>query len=626
MCGICGIYHFDGRPVQEDQLRAMMGQLRHRGPNDEGLFIEDNVGIGHVRLSILDLSDAGHQPMHSLSERFSIVFNGEIYNYIELTDELRINELRSGTDTEVLLNLFEQQADQSLDRLNGMFAFAALDREERTLTIVRDRFGIKPVYYYRDESSFYFASEIPALLCVLPHARRQDDQTIFDYLTFNRTDHTERTFFKDIKSLRHGHLIKLSPDRRPQIKRWYDVRENLGPPLCDPAEFYDLFRSSISLRLRSDVPVGVCLSGGLDSSAIVSMLVHQFDRSDVNSFSAVYGPGELGDESEFIREFDSRLTNMFYTRPNSESLLEDVEDFVSTHAEPVPSTSPYAQYRVMQLASEHVTVTLDGQGADEQLAGYHYFFGMFFKDLLRNLRLVHLAKEMSGYAKHHRSLFGFATLGYFMLPPALQTLVSGTRNWSIDTGFFQQYRKHTTVPNQIYGGDSLQEMMLSHFESKLQHLLKWADRNSMRWSVESRVPFLDHRLVERTLASSSDKMISRGTSKHILREAMRGVLPDRIRKRQDKVGFSTPESKWFRSQRYVAWFEEILNSATFRQRGYINPDVALRRCRQHRDGKINASREIWKWVNLELWLRAFVDGGPAVPTLAAATTSSVKTQ
>jgi asparagine synthase (glutamine-hydrolysing) len=618
MCGICGFIKFDNEKAQEAPIREMMRIQKHRGPDDEGVFVEDNVGLGFVRLSILDLSPAGHQPMYSRDGRFVVVFNGEIFNYVELRDELKKHgyEFSTGTDTEVLLAAYQHWGEDCLNRFNGMWAFVVYDRVQKKIFIARDRYGIKPLYYYLTDHFFAFASEIPPLLSLLPGKPSPDNQSIFDYLVFNRTDQTERTFFNEIKKLQHGHsfIISLDQPQKPnpeqlKMKRWYNLREKVtqNPGFAKYEDYRELFSDAIKLRLRSDVPVGVCLSGGLDSSAIVSVLLKDFQKYDLNTFSAVYNKGQTGDESEFIAEYSSLLKNMYYTTPTAQTLLDDMPAFVKAHAEPIPSTSPYAQFKVMELAKKNVVVTLDGQGADEELAGYHYFFGFFYKDLLRKAKLFKLTNEMYKYITIHRSSLALKSFLYFLLPAGMRANTRVNEKGYLHPEFVNSYRDSNEVSSNIYGSSSLNEALIDHFEFKLEHLLKWEDRNSMWFSIEARVPFLDYRLVEQTLATSGDLIINDGMTKHILREAMKGTLPEKIRKRVDKVGFGTPQDEWFRTEKWEAKVMEVLNSQSFEERGIIDHKKAKEKYNQHLAGKINFSKEIWKWVNLEYWFRMFID-------------------
>jgi len=610
MCGICGIINLHKVPVQEAAVRKMMQIQKHRGPNDEGLFIENNVGLGFVRLSILDLSPAGHQPMFSHDERYVIVFNGEIFNYIELRDELKTKgyHFKTNTDTEVLLAAYHYWGEECLDRFNGMWAFVIYDIRNKTVFASRDRYGIKPFYYYVNEHLFAFASEIPPLLNFLPGKPDPDYQTIFDYLVFNRTDQTERTFFLNIKKLQHGHIIRINSSIH-RIERWYNLNEriNITEGFKNPEEFRELFSSAVGLRLRSDVPVGVCLSGGIDSSSIVTLLHKDHKKYDLNTFSAVYNKGQYGDETEFIEYCKPYINKMFYTKPDANTLASDLEEFVGAHAEPVPSTSPYAHFKVMELAKDNVVVTLDGQGADELLAGYHYFFGFLFKDLVRNGKFLKFTKEISNYLNRHFNIYGLKTFFYFLLPESIRTTARIREKGYLNKDFIETYRSNNIIAGNLYGSNTLKEALINHFEYKLEHLLKWEDHNSMWFSLESRVPFLDFRLVEKTLATPSDKIIYRGMTKNILREALKGILPEEIRMRKDKIGFGTPQDEWFRLYRWQRILRDIFESDSFNNRNIININSAVEKYKQHLHGRANNSKEIWKWINLELWFREFID-------------------
>lgn len=627
MCGICGIIKFDNSAPEMEKIQMMMGVMKHRGPDDEGIFIEDNIGLGFVRLSILDLSPLGHQPMFShqpSSNRYVIVYNGEVYNYIELREELRAKgyTFRSNTDTEVVLNSYIEWGEDCLNKFNGMWAFAIYDRQSKEIFCARDRYGIKPFYYYKDDEQLIFASEIPPILSVLNKKPTANNQAIFDYLVFNRTDQTEQTFFNEIKKLQHGCTLRIKikeKSKKFEIGKWYDLRESVkaAEGFRNADEFREIFSTSVGLRLRSDVPVGVCLSGGLDSSSIVSILLKDYEKKDLNTFSAVYGEGKRGDESEFIRAYSpagtsakegsNTIDSMHFTTPDANSLFNDLDHFISAHAEPIPSTSPYAQFKVMELAKENVIVTLDGQGADESLAGYHYFFGFYFKDLLKQFRLFKLLAEAGYYIGNHNSLYGLKTFAYFLLPEFLKTKARVREKDYLNPGFTKAYSANNTIAGELYNSKSLNEALHDHFEYKLEHLLKWEDRNSMHFSLEARVPFLDYRLVEKTLASPSDTKIKDGMTKHILREAMKGILPEKIRMRKDKIGFMTPEDEWFRTDNFINLVTEILSSVSFNQRNLIDAEKAKQLFNRHKTGEIQMSKEIWKWINLELWFRKFID-------------------
>jgi len=606
MCGISGIINFNNNPVQEKDIRLMMQKMKHRGPDDDGVFIENNVGLGFVRLSILDLSIAGHQPMLSKDNRFVIIFNGEVYNYIEIREELKDDFVfNTGTDTEVVLAAFQKWGKACLDKFNGMFAFVIFDKETKEIFAARDRFGIKPFYYYQDDEIFIFASEIKS---ILPLVNKQaNDSIIFDYLLYNRTDHSEQTFFNNIKKLPHGSYLIIN-NFKVEVNSWYDLSYKIkNQKSLSPKDYRVLLNDSIKLRLRADVPIGVSLSGGIDSSAIVSSLIKDFDLTNLNTFSAVYGKDEPSDESEFIDVFKSMVKNMHYTYPDADTFFNDFNDFIDTHNEPVPDIGPYAQYKVMELASKSVTVTLDGQGADEQLGGYHYFFGSYYRELLRDFKFLNFITENIHYFKKHHSINALKYMIYYMSPNFLQEKTNRSKFPSIANGFIDNNNSTKEINKLLYNPKSLNESLLQHFNSKLEHLLKWEDLNAMHFSIESRVPFLDFRLVEATLNTPSHQKIYKGETKHILREALKNILPEKIANRKDKKGFTSPRDKWFKTEKFKNYIMELLNSESFKNRKYFDSEIAISQYKLHLEGKKDASKEIWKWINLELWFRKFID-------------------
>lgn len=607
MCGICGIIYFDGCIVRESEIRTMMTLMKHRGPDDEGIFLEKNIGLGFVRLSIIDLSPAGHQPMVSDDGRYVTAYNGEIYNYIELRKELAEKYcFRTGTDTEVLLNAYREWGKECLHRFNGMFAFVIYDRKTKTFFAARDRFGIKPFYYYHDKNFFVFASELKAILPFLK-IKIPNRKAIYEYLIYNRVDPGNHTFFLNIFKLPHGTRAELK-NGFLEIDRWYALQEQMKEPFHSTREFYQTFKESIKLQLRSDVPVGVCLSGGLDSSSIVSVLIKEFNKKDINTFSAIYGTGEEADESAFINEYKMELENMHFTNPSADSLLADLRNFIYCHSEPVTALGPYAQFKVMQLAKDHVKVTLDGQGADEQLAGYHYFFASYFSELLKSAKLLNLINEMNAYTKMHGSLITIIKyLGLYLAPSFLKDRLSSISHDYIDKKFFHEAKAFSNLKHNLYNPATLAQSLLQHFEFKLEHLLKWEDHNSMWSSLEARVPFLDHHLVERTLSLPPGQIINQGNTKYILREALKGVLPEKIRVRQDKMGFVTPWDKWFKTVKIRQFTRDILHSAEFKNRNILDQAKCLNDFERFMNGKICIPKETWKWLNLELWFREFID-------------------
>lgn len=608
MCGISGIINLNSSKVDVNEIKTMMKTMKHRGPDDEGVFIDNNVGLGFVRLSILDLSIAGHQPMHSHDNRFVIVFNGEVYNYIEIRDELKGEfHFKTGTDTEVVLAAYQKWGKSCLDKFNGMFAFVIYDKETKEVFAARDRFGIKPFYYYKDDERFIFASEIKSILPLLK-SREINNNIVFDYVAYNRTDHTDRTFFNGIKKLRHGYKLSII-NYEVNITQWYNLYDkvNENKVILDPDQYKNLLTESVKIRLRSDVKLGVSLSGGLDSSTITSLLLERFNMTDVNSFSAVYNTNEPYDEYEFIKLYSSKMKNMFYTHPSKDTFINDYKSFIGCHSEPVNDVGSYIQYKVMELVSKHVKVVLDGQGADEQLGGYHNFFGSYYKELLYTGKLISLLKENYHYLSQHQSLEALKYFVYYLLPVKLKKRKNGLTLGAISPEYFHSYANTSSIAQDIYHPKDLHSSLIEHFEYKLEHLLKWDDINSMNFSIESRVPFLDYRLVEASLNLPSNQIINKGTTKFILRESMRGVLPKRILERKDKKGFSNPRREWFKSKEFQELIFDTLDSDDFKNLHVFDVKEAKQKYQNHLADKADHSIDIWKWINIYEWKKQIVD-------------------
>lgn len=623
MCGIVGIIRFDEKPIKKCELQTMMQVIKHRGPDDEGVFIDGHVGLGHVRLSILDLSSAGKQPMTDATGRYTIIQNGESYNYIELREELKAlgYKFTTQTDTEVLLNGYIEWGESVLDKLNGMFAMAIYDKEKQTLFIARDRFGVKPLYYHIGDGQLIFASEIPAILKALPGKPKANENAIFDYLVFNRTDQTEDTFFADIFKLQHGCAITLdlkqnyTKDSLP-IRKWYNLaervkalkKEGVDKLGMEEAEkrYMELFKRAVELRLRSDVPWGVCLSGGIDSSAITATIIRELKEPDVHSFSAVYGKDSEADESNFIDEFKGIVPNMHYIYPDADRLYAHLDDYVRIQGEPTPTTSPYALYCVLDEASKYVKVILDGQGSDEAIAGYEYIPGLYYKSLFTHFKWCRLAKEIVQYAKLHKSWRHVKYMVFFLLPGKVRMKVRVKQRGYVDPAFVAKH-KDSVIADKFYGANTMTEMLIAHFEYKLEHLNKWGDRDTMAFGVEGRSPFLDKDLVEYSIALKDELKIKGGYTKFILREVMKGIMPEKVRLRVDKRGFAVPQDEWMRTEKFQKLVNDILSSESFAKRGYFVPEEAKKLYQRHLSGEINISKDIWKWINLELWFREYID-------------------
>lgn len=664
MCGIFGAWHFGGEPLQLDAIQLATSQIRHRGPDDEGYLLV-NVGKGDTRLcagtdtdpdlllpplatmrdepfdlafgfrrlAILDLSPAGHQPMASEDGRFWIVFNGEIYNYLELRAELSHYgyQFQSGTDTEVILAAYDRWGEACLSRFNGMWALAIWDSQQRRLFLARDHFGIKPLYYVHHDGYFSFASEIKALVGQHGHPFEPDAEAIFHYVTSGLLPGAlgGKTFFKGVRSLPPGHAMVVADGKMTVSRYWSLELADELPASWSPAQAVEqcraLLTESVRLRLRSDVPIGTCLSGGLDSSSIVgiigNLLVEEgLDARQIGSqqkaFSAVYHTEGPYNERAHI-ETVLRCSNVEgnYTFPTAERLWQDLSALVWHQDEPFLSTSIFAQWCVMELARERgVTVLLDGQGADEAMGGYRPF-DLFIADLIRQGQWGRAAQEMRAI----QQVTGAA------LPPILtrallwqfpQGLIDALRqrrhqqsSWLLAPDFKEQSRAFGGSPPpdrqslQHYLGEQV-------MDSHLSHLLRYEDRNSMAFSIEARVPFLDHHFVQFAFTEGAPLRIRDGWTKWVLREAMVGIIPDEIIWRRDKVGFATPEADLLQALR------PTLATELWSQKTLSSPFVDARQIAAAMAGEgptWSDPTQLWRVINLEMWLKVWSSPPVAMP-------------
>ncbi len=607
MCGINGFNWKD-----EVLIKKMNESIKHRGPDDEGIFLDDEISLGHVRLSIIDLSERGHQPMFYEHEKKKlwIVFNGEIYNFMELRKELESNgySFKSSTDTEVVLAAYMEWGEKCVEKFNGMWAFAIYDEDNGILFLSRDRFGIKPLYYYYDGERFVFSSEIKALF---QHniPRRPNDGVIFDYLYYNLIDHTEETFFEGIKRLLPGHNLKfIIRSKKIEINEYYRIHSKIKSATPNTKKFRELMLKAVERRLIADVPVGSCLSGGLDSSTIVCSMRKINPESEIKVFSLVF-PGQKIDESRYQEIISEHTRSRRYTTTfGFEELLHDLEDLIDTQEEPFPTLSIYGQYRVMRLAKENdMKVLLDGQGSDEILAGYHWFFGYLFAEKLLKMRLKDLIGEIKSYKKLHGNLMPVMNMLLILLPVRMSKFLWARRFRHLKKGFVKRYKNRDTK-GIIWKTRTVRDVaVIAETYSSLPRLLRFEDKNAMRWSIESRVPFCDHEVVEYVLSLPSEARISRGITKKILREAFNGLVPSEIIWRKDKVAFATPDDDLLRTEIGRKTVEKIISSESFKSRPYWNHSKVEKMFRKHLESRGNYGREIWKMIILELWLRRWID-------------------
>lgn len=577
MCGISGL--LAKKEVELSLLRKMTDAIAHRGPDGDGHWInkEGNVGFGHRRLSIIDLSDAGSQPMHSADGRYTIVFNGEIYNYVELKNDLikKGYSFHSDSDTEVLLVMYGVYGIDCLKELDGMFAFAIWDESEKILFCARDRFGEKPFFYhFQNGRLFAFASEMKSLWAAGVERSlnfKMVDRYFNDkYYLVNPFDLSE-TFFANIHRLEPSTYLLLNENCEIIKKGNYwsiDPTQNQSKIGFDEAveTFRDLFFTSIKRRLRSDVPVGSSLSGGLDSSSIVCGINELSKKDGLNqyTFSARF-PGFIKDESKHIDAVLSKIgIQGFSTFPNEDEFLEELSKFMHHQEEPVAAANQYAQWEVMKLAKkEGVTVLLDGQGADETVTGYDHYFHHYFSDLAHH-DSQNLANSIAAYNQlHNKSVSATDFLGsanevnglsqsnsiaekilkYRPLKKAWYQLRASDAFFTPDFLSYvwpdraKKYADEPTTLNQSLWNDT--------FLGGLETLLRYGDRNSMAFSREVRLPFLYHKLVEFLFSLPASYKINEGWSKFILRKSMEPYLPQSIAWRKDKIGYEPPQQNWF---------------------------------------------------------------------------------
>lgn len=574
MCGIAGIVYFTENRVRQAEILSMTNTLEHRGPDGEGTWISETatVGFGHRRLSIIDLSDAGRQPMQYAQNRFTITYNGEIYNYLELRDFLISKNYRfiSQSDTEVILAAFHYWGKDCLQQFDGMFAFAIWDEFEQKLFCARDRFGEKPLYFYKDNDRFFFASEMKAIFS-LGVKKEINRKSVFEYLLFLTTENPfvpSQTFYTTISQLPASSYLVVSIDGQMKFQKYWDIDTTTrfkGTDKQAYETFGSLFNHSIQTRMRSDVPIGSSLSGGLDSSAIVC-IVNKILKKDTEQhvFSARF-PGFVKDEGVYISEVHKQCTHAGIVQheafPSDESMLNNLDRIMYYQEQPFGSASIAAQYEVMKLAAENnIRVLLDGQGADELLSGYSLFFESYLKQLLvRNpMRYTTEKNKLTEINGHQPNLFNFTDLFSAFFPKSYKKIGNQrrkmlTNNHALFHGIHAELvEEFKSVSNPVFSSPDLKAhlkfMMLSR---GLNELLRYADRNAMAHSVEVRLPFLNHRLVEFVFSLPESYFIRDGWTKFILRKSMENILPTAIQWRKDKIGYEPPQAEWMKNRRLI---------------------------------------------------------------------------
>ncbi len=605
MCGIAVMYSSNSLPSRHciNVVKRMNAIQQHRGPDDEGIRVHTHCILGHRRLAIIDTSTAGHQPFISADGRYELVFNGEIYNYVELRQTLKDMgcTFRTKTDTEVLLSAYQIFGSDCLQYLNGMFVFLIYDTQTRSLFIARDRFGIKPLYFVHIDMKWYFASEMKAFQAIPSFRASIHEPALFDFLMFNRTDINSNTLISEIKRFPRGHFATLHQDTL-RLQKWWSPEFVAGQSagLNEVTSAIDeLLVSSVSFRMRSDVPVGTCLSGGLDSSILVGILYkHQFAQPGFKTFTAAF-PGFPFDETGYI----DALKTMFKfqncrTTPDATMALETLPQFVFQQDEPTPSPSYFAQYMVMKLAHEQgIKVLLDGQGADECFAGHQYMHAFYLIGLLRAFKWNTVRQEWWHILRRRQEWLTFQMLGYRLLPRGLRQRAMFTERTYLNRDFVRHYLPASEIYQHFLNANSLQDSIIRHFQYKLEHLLRAEDRNSMAFSIEARVPYLDHRLIEYVLSLPDEMKIRHGETKWLQKKALGHYTVPLILNRTDKIGFATPKKEWMA---LPAWKDHTRRSRDFLRKRLPHIFTGQWSPRQN-------PNEIWKINQLAVWLETFIN-------------------
>ena len=612
MCGICGQINFDDRPVRQDAVIRMRDVMLHRGPDDAGLFVEGSLGLGHRRLSIIDLA-GGRQPIFNENDRLVIIFNGEIYNFQQLRDDLdkKGHVFRTKSDTEVILHAYEEEGADCLKHFRGMFAFAIWDRDKKELFIARDRLGIKPLYYYCSNRFFLFASEIKALLHRGGVPASLNETGFLRYLRY-RFVYGSQTLFKDIYELPPGHYL-LVRGGVATVRKYWDLPDSqagrAGPADAGP-QLMETLEESVKLRMISDVPIGMFLSGGVDSSVITGLMARSSPR--VKTFSIGFVPEELNELT-----YAQTVANHFKTE-HHEFLLE-AEDFYSLlrkliwhHDEPLMFPASIPLYILSKHSKNNATVMLAGEGSDELFGGYSSNVKAYWFHRLSGLVPLVVRRQFLKLPLSSRYLH----LIKKSLLPEKELIRSYFQNsWSVPVAEICGRIKAADEDDEILSeeigfgkrnGSFLDRFLYFQLKTYLVALLMKQDKMSMAASIETRVPFLDHQFVEMVWQLHDNQKIKRNEGKCVLKKACEGLLPRDIIYRK-KMGFPVPIEKWFREKGNP--FLEVLTDASTRRDGFFRPGFVAKEIDNFYKRENNSTIRLWTLLNFELWRREFLTYG-----------------
>lgn len=624
MCGITGIYNFKTlTQIDRAIIQNMNDVIKYRGPDDDGIYIDNEIGLGHRRLSIIDLSSAGHQPLSNEDDTIWLVFNGEIYNYIELIPELQAkgHVFKSQTDSEVIIHAYEEYGIDCVSKFNGMFAFAIWDQNKKRLLLARDRLGVKPLYYALNSEGIVFASEIKSILQHPWHKHPEaDNAAIYDYINDGYLT-GNRTLFREVNKINPGCLMVIENSELKEHVYWKLQFAPISSEISEKdyiEKLRELIIDSIKIRLRSDVPVGFHLSGGLDSSAIVSITNKIFNVKP-RTFSLRFNES-MFDENKFISIVKDDIdTEHKEIMPDIEKHFpEKLREIVYLSDEPIDGPSVLAKYEINKFIKENgITVALTGQGADEILGGYKRFLYQYIKQLQNPKMFKYFLKNINSGSLmtnliDHGSLFTHDLKNIItkLFKYNSQEFKTSLFNHDI-LNLVNQNNTNLNYYQNLYPEAELDKYSnlskCMHYETTnyLQSLLHSEDRTGMGISLETRTPFVDYRLVELTATIPDYFKLKNLSTKHLLREAMKGILPEPIRLRKDKKGFPTPASRWFRTSQ-KKFLEDIIFSTELNNRGIFNRDYLKMLFNEHQKG-MDHTFKLWYILSLEIWFREFID-------------------
>jgi asparagine synthase (glutamine-hydrolysing) len=625
MCGICGQFNLTGHPVEPATLRAMMAAIRHRGPDDEGHVVRGPAGLSHLRLSIIDLSEAGHQPMTSRDGQKWIVFNGEIYNYIELKRELeQLGEtFRSSSDTEVLLRLYERFGPACLEKLQGMFAFAVWDEPRQTLFLARDRVGIKPLYYYLDDRRIVFASEIKAILQCADVSRQVNVESLITYFTFGHSVAPD-TMYSRIHKLLPGHYMVCTAGGT-HLTQYWDLSQNPSSQLGQSeatVEVRRILERAVTSHMVSDVPVGAFLSGGIDSSAVVAFM-SQSSRQPIKTFAIGFDIGgyynELDDARLIARHFRTDHYEKIVTQLDVRALIEKL---VYHYDEPFADAANLPTFILSDFARQQVKVVLSGEGGDEVFGGYRRYCAQtascyfhFLPVFMRGQFLNKIVPETPRFRRVRKVLetlsiqeeaVRYGTWLALFTEEAKAEMFDQTLRGTLQK--FDSYWSYREYYNRLPSEDRINRILYTDLKGWLADTyLEKLDKAAMAVGLEGRVPFLDHRLIEYVFGLPGTWKVRRLTTKWLLKKALGGVLPDRTLYKP-KHGFAVPVDEWFRGQ-LKNFLRDVLFDSDPRRSAYFRPAQVDKIFQQHIRGERNFGMQLWALLNFELWHRLFMRAG-----------------